>query len=64
MVTLEMLEKFKLLYLKNYNVTLTNEQATELANGLLNLMGILLKPSPQKDIDNQEINKKINDETF
>lgn len=64
MVTPEMLEKFKLLYLKNYNVTLTNEQATELANGLLNLMGILLKPSRQKDIDNQEINKKIKDETF
>ena len=57
MVSPEMLEKFKLLYLKKYNVTLTNEEATEMANGLVNLMEILVKP------DDQHVHEGSNDET-
>ena len=49
MVSPEMLDKFKLLYLTKYNVKLTNEEATEMANGLVNLVEILLKPSPKKE---------------
>ncbi len=47
MVSKEMLEKFKALYLKKYNVALTNEAATKMANDLLNLMKILVKPDPK-----------------
>ena len=63
MVTPEMLEKFKLLYLKKYNVRLNNEEATEMANGLVNLMEILLKPSPKKEISESK-NERSEDETF
>ena len=52
-----MLDKFKALYLKKYNVTLTNEEATEMANGLVNLMEILVKP------DDQHVHEGSNDET-
>ncbi len=63
MVTPEMLEKFKLLYLKKYKITLTNEEATEMANGLVNLMEILLKPSPKKEIS-EIVNERSEDETL
>ncbi len=48
MVSGEMLEKFKKLYLNKYNVLLTDEEATEMTTALVNLMKILLKPEPSK----------------
>ena len=45
MVSSEMIEKFKKLYLKKYNVVLNNEEATEMANGLVNLVYTLVKPN-------------------
>ena len=44
MISNEMLEKFKKLYLEKYNISLTNEEATRMATDLVNLMRILLKP--------------------
>lgn len=44
MISNEILEKFKNLYLKKYNVSLTNEEATRMATDLVNLVRILLKP--------------------
>ncbi len=63
MVTPEMLEKFKLLYLKKYDVKLTNEEATEMANGLVNLMEILLNPSPKKE-NSEFINERNKNEAI
>lgn len=59
-----MLEKFKILYLKKYNVSLTNAEATEMANALVNLMSILLKPSPKKTLDKPNLNERGQDETI
>lgn len=64
MVSDEMLAKFKSLYLKKYNVVLTNEEATQMANDLVNLMSILLEPSPTKAQDKQNIAERRIDETL
>ena len=45
MVSQEHLDKFKALYYRKYKVKLSNEEAVEMGNGLVNLMEILLKPS-------------------
>lgn len=58
-----MLDKFKLLYLKKYNIRLNNEEATEMANGLFNLMEILLKPSPKKE-NCETVNERDEDEAL
>jgi len=60
MVSAEMLEKFKKLYLEKYNVSLTNEEATRMATDLVNLMKILLRPD--KPTDNQQ--ERRQDETI
>ena len=60
MVSNEILEKFKNLYLKKYNISLTNEEATRMATDLVNLMRILLRPD--KPTDNQQEGRQ--DETI
>ena len=47
MISKEILEKFKNLYKKKYNVDLTDEQTIQLANDLVNIMRVLLKPEPK-----------------
>lgn len=49
MVSQEKLAEFKELYLRKYNVKLSSEEAVEMANGLVNLMELLLKPSLKKN---------------
>lgn len=49
MVSQELLDKFKKLYLDKYNITLSDEEATELTTHFLNLMKILIKPKPKTD---------------
>lgn len=44
MIRKEILEKFKNLYKKKYHIDLTDEQTTRLANDLINIMRVLLKP--------------------
>ena len=39
----ELLEKFKKLYFEKYGIKLSNEEATEMSNDLINLMKVLLK---------------------
>jgi hypothetical protein len=46
MVTKELLEKFKTLYQEQFNISLTDEDATKMATDLVNLMRVLLKPEP------------------
>ena len=52
MISKEILEKFKTLYKKKYDIDLTYEQTTQLANDLVNLMRILLKPE-SKAVENE-----------
>lgn len=44
MIRKEYLDKFKKLYLDKYNITLSDEKATELATHFLNLMELLIRP--------------------
>lgn len=48
MISKELLEKFKKLYLEKYGIKLTDEQATKDATDFLNLMRILVKPDPNE----------------
>jgi len=49
MVNNEQLEKFKSLYKRKYNITLTDEEATKMTTDLLNLMRVLIKPLPKQN---------------
>jgi hypothetical protein len=53
MLTPELLEEFKRLYQKKYNVCLSDEENTRLATDFLNLMKVLLRPKPKKVESNQ-----------
>jgi len=44
----ELLEKFKKLYYEKFGITLSNEEATAMANDLVNLMKVLLEPDKSK----------------
>lgn len=55
MISKEYLDKFKKLYKDKYEITLTDEEATELANHFLNMMEVLIKPK-QKHIRNIQNN--------
>lgn len=47
MISTEILEKFEKLYKEKYDITLTDEETTQLATDLINLMRVLLKPEPK-----------------
>lgn len=55
MISNELLEKFKRLYNEKYNITLSDEEATQMATDFLNLMKILLRPKQKKVINSQYI---------
>ncbi len=57
MISKEYLDKFKKLYKDKYNITLTDEETTELATHFLNLMEILIRPKPKNIIVNQSTNQ-------
>lgn len=44
MITKEIVERFKKLYFKKFNVQLTDEEATRAATDLINLVKVILKP--------------------
>lgn len=49
MVNKEILEKFKRLYKVKYDITLSDEEATDLATKFINLMKILITPDEDDD---------------
>jgi len=51
MISKEYLDKFKKLYKDKYEITLSDEEATELATHFLNLMEILIRPKPKTNTD-------------
>ena len=53
MINKEYLDKFKKLYKDKYDITLTDEETTELATHFLNLMEILIRPKNKFKIVDQ-----------
>ena len=55
MISKEYLDKFRKLYKDKYNITLSDEETTELATHFINLMEILIKPKSKTEyqINNQ-----------
>jgi hypothetical protein len=48
MISKEYLDKFKKLYKDKYEITLSDEEATELANHFLNMMEVLIRPKQNR----------------
>jgi len=51
MISNESLKKFKRLYKAKFNIDLTQEEATEMATDLVNLIKILLEPTPKPTVE-------------
>lgn len=49
MVNRELLDKFKSLYKRKFNINLSDEEATKMATDLVNLIRVLIKPLPRQD---------------
>ena len=60
MISKEYLDKFKKLYKDKYEITLTDEEATELANHFLNMMEVLIKPKQKRSrsIQNNNVSEE------
>lgn len=63
MVSPELLDKFKNLYKEQFDIKLTDEEATEMATSLVNLMKILVKPIPKSEINELVTKERSPDET-
>ncbi len=64
MISKEILEKFKRLYKEKYDIDLNDEQTTQLAGDLVNLMRVLLRPNPKPIINDQESEERSKDENI
>ena len=58
MISKEYLDKFKRLYKDKYDITLSDEEATELATHFLNMMEVLIRPK-QKRLQNNAMSPEI-----
>ncbi len=54
MISKEYLDKFKRLYKDKYDITLSDEEATELATHFLNMMEVLIRPKQKRSQDLKE----------
>lgn len=55
MIRKEYLDKFKRLYKDKYDITLSDEEATELATHFLNMMEVLIRPKQKKSQNGQRV---------
>jgi hypothetical protein len=46
MISAETIVKFKNLYKEKFNISLNDEEATQMTTDLVNLVSVLLKPEP------------------
>lgn len=53
MIRKEYLDKFKRLYKDKYDITLSDEEATELATHFLNMMEVLIRPKQKRSLSEQ-----------
>ncbi|CAN5171825.1 hypothetical protein BH09PAT1_BH09PAT1_1660 [soil metagenome] len=60
----ELLERFKVLYLKKFNKSLSKEQATEMFTDLINLVGVLVKPDQKQNSNIVDLKEKHEHETI
>lgn len=51
MVSQELLEKFKMIYKEEFNIELTDEEATKMATDLLNVMRVITQPVPKSELE-------------
>lgn len=63
MISNESLEQFKRIYLEKFNIELTQEEATQMATDLINLMRVLLKPDPIAKDNDSSLEERRQDET-
>ena len=49
MVRVQKADKFKELYYQKYKIMLTDEEATQMANDLINLVYVLIKPDSEPE---------------
>ncbi len=64
MISNESLEQFKKIYLEKFNIVLTQEESTQMATDLINLMRVLLKPDPIVNNDDSSHEERGQDETI
>lgn len=50
MVSQEIIKRFKLLYQEEFNISLNDEEATQMTTDLVNLMGVILKREPKETV--------------
>lgn len=62
MISKEYIDKFKKLYKDKYEITLSDEDATELATHFLNLMEILIRPKPKTISVEPKLTKSLESE--
>lgn len=62
MISKAYLDKFKKLYKDKYEITLSDEETTELATHFLNLMEILIRPKPKTNIIESKVTKSSESE--
>lgn len=48
MISNELLEKLKTIYQAKFNVSITDEEVTQMATDIVNLMKVLLEPEPEE----------------
>ncbi len=62
MLNPELREKFKKLYFEKFNISLSDEQATEMFTNFINLMKVILKPNTnQKAIESFQEDRSENE---
>lgn len=64
MVSKKILEKFKRLYQEKFNISLTDEETTQMATDLVNLMRVLLEPEDELNENKSEHTERRHDETI
>lgn len=63
MVSRELLDKFKMIYKEEFDVTITDEEATEMSTELVNLMKVLFKTDPVGAEEDSSLEEGEPDET-
>ncbi len=58
MVKQAILDKFKRLYEEKYNITLSDEEVTDLATKFINLMKILITPDKEEEQFDEHLPKQ------
>lgn len=65
MVSRELLDEFKIICKEEFNVNITDEEATEMSTELVNLMKVLLKPESDPEIttNSEDMEERRSNET-